>query len=183
MRITQNLTRWSKLNLLALTLLPLATAGGLKLPLQGSFSVSAEASPNTTGSSFCGGSATDQIAIEAHGTGFSTLGAFTFTLHKTFNLNTGEYHGCLVLTAPSGDTLNANYKLIQSASTSDFATGSGTLTITGGTGLFKGATGTLNITGVFLSLYPANSFLGGGKAPLPVAANYTVDGAISLGGF
>jgi len=56
----------------------------------------------------------------------------------------------------------------------------GTLAITGGTGRFKGATGTLKATGVFLSLYPASSFLGGGKAPLQVAAYYVIDGTVSF---
>jgi hypothetical protein len=120
--------------------------------------------------------------IEAHGTGFSTLGAFTFTLHKTLKFSTGQYHGCLVLTLPNGDTLTANYLLSQPASTSDFGTASGTLTITGGTGRFKGATGSLKASGVFLSLYPANSFLGGKTAPLQVAAQYVFDGTVSFAG-
>jgi hypothetical protein len=124
--------------------------------------------------------------IEAHGTGFSTLGAFVFTLHKTLKFSTGEYHGCLVLTASDGDTLSANYHLTQTNSalgpnsSPDFSSASGTLTITGGTGRFRGATGTLNATGVFLGLYASNSFLGGGKAPLQVAADYVIDGTVSL---
>jgi hypothetical protein len=151
------------------------------LPLQGSFSISAEASPNTTGATFCGGPPTNQLVAQGYGTGFSTMGAFTFTLHKTLNLSTGEYRGCVVLTATNGDTLEATYDLIQPTSTSDFNTGSGSLTITGGTGQFNGATGTLKMTAVFLSLYPANSFLGGGTAPLQVVANYVVDGIVSFG--
>jgi hypothetical protein len=49
----------------------------------------------------------------------TTLGAFTFTLHKTLHVNTGEYRGCVVLTAPDGDTLAANYELIQGNSASE----------------------------------------------------------------
>ena len=49
-----------------------------------------------------------------------------------------------------------------------------------GTVRFSGATGTLKATAVFLNLYPANSFLGGGTAPLQVVANYIVDGAVSF---
>jgi hypothetical protein len=148
--------------------------------LQGSFSISAEALPNTTGATFCGGPPTNQIVAQGYGTGFSTLGAFTFTLHKTLNISTGEYRGCVVLTAPDGDTLQATYDLIQPNSTSDFNTGSGSLTINGGTGRLRDASGTLKITGVFLNLYPANSFLGGGTAPLQVVANYVVDGTVSF---
>jgi hypothetical protein len=85
-----------------------------------------------------------------------------------------------VLTAPDGDTLQATYDLIQPNSTSDFNTGSGSLTINGGTGRLRDASGTLKITGVFLNLYPANSFLGGGTAPLQVVANYVVDGTVSF---
>jgi hypothetical protein len=83
-----------------------------------------------------------------------------------------------LLTAPNGDTLEATYDLVQPNSTSDFNTASGSLTITGGTGRFSGATGTLKTTAVFLSVYPANSFLGGGTAPLQVIANYVVDGTV-----
>jgi hypothetical protein len=149
--------------------------------LQGSFSIGAEASPNTTGATFCGGPPSNQIVAQGYGTGFSTLGAFTFTLHKTLNLSTGEYRGCVVLTAADGDTLEATYDLSQPNSTTDFNTARGTLTITGGTGRFKGATGTLKTTAAFLNLYPANSFLGGGAAPLQVVANYLVDGIVSFG--
>ncbi|MBV8841476.1 MAG: hypothetical protein JO307_01585 [Bryobacterales bacterium] len=117
---------------------------------------------------------------QAYGTGFSTLGAFTFTLNKTLNLPTGEYRGCLVLTAPDGDTLEANYDLIQPSSTSNFNTAPGNLTITGGTGRFEGATGTLKASAVFLSQYPANSFFVSGPAPLQVTANYVVDGNVSF---
>jgi hypothetical protein len=180
MKIVKRLTASGKLPLCAMLLLPLTASAEPRILLLGSASVSAEASPNTVGANFCGGSATDDLVIEAHGAGFSTVGAFTFTLHKTFKFSTGEYHGCLVLTAANGDTLNANYHLTQPSSASDFSTATGTLTITGGTGRFKGATGTLNATGVFLSLYPANSFVAGKAAPLQVAAHYILDGIISL---
>ena len=85
-----------------------------------------------------------------------------------------------MLTAADGDSLEATYDLIQPNSTSDFNTASGNLTITGGTGRFSGATGTLKTTAVFLNLYPANSFLGGGTAPLQVVANYVVNGTVSF---
>jgi hypothetical protein len=180
MKTIKCLTGLSRLPLYAAALLPMTAAAQFGLPLQGSISVSAEASPNTTGATFCGGSPADQLVIEAHGTGFSTFGAFTATLRKTFNFGTGEYHGCLVLTAPNGDTLSANYHLSQPNSASDFSSASGTLVITGGTGRFKGATGTLKATGVFLTLYPASSFLGGTMAPVQVAANYVIDGTVSF---
>jgi hypothetical protein len=170
----------TRLPLYAALLMPFAATAQPGFRLQGSFSISAEALPNKTGATFCGGSPSDAIVAQGAGTGFSTLGAFTFTLHKTLNVNTGEYRGCVVLTAPGGDTLDADYDLIQSNSASDFNTGRGTLKITGGTGLFKGATGTLNMSATFLNLYPANSFLGGGVAPLPVVANYLVDGTVSF---
>jgi hypothetical protein len=170
-----------RLPLWAVALMPLVASAQPGFPLQGSFSISAEASPNTAGATFCGGPPTNQLVAQGYGTGFSTLGAFTFTLHKTLNLSTGEYKGCVVLTATDGDTLEATYYLIQPNSTSDFSTGRGSLTITGGTGRFSGATGTLKMTAVFLNLYPANSFLAGGTAPLQVVANYVVDGIVSFG--
>jgi hypothetical protein len=182
MKTVTRLTRLRQLPLCAVALLPLTAVAQPGFPLQGSVSVSAEASPNTAGATFCGGSPTDQLVIEAHGAGFTTLGAFTFTLHKTLNFSTGVYHGCLVLTAPNGDTLKANYQLTQPNSASDFSSASGTLTITGGTGRFKGAAGTLKATGVFLSLYPASSFLAGGTAPAQVAAYYVIDGTVSFAG-
>jgi hypothetical protein len=170
-----------RLPLWAVAILPLVASAQPGFLLQGSFSISAEASPNTTGASFCGGPPTNELVAQGYGTGFSTLGAFTFTLHKTLNLSTGEYKGCVVLTATDGDTLEATYDLIQPNSASDFSTGRGSLTITGGTGRFSGATGTLKMTAVFLSLYPANSFLAGGTTPLQVVANYVVDGIVSFG--
>jgi hypothetical protein len=89
--------------------------------LQGSFSISAEVPPNRTGATFCGGSSTDAVVAEGYGAGFTTLGAFTFTLHKTLHVNTGEYRGCVVSTAPDGDTSAANYELIQGNSASGTA--------------------------------------------------------------
>jgi hypothetical protein len=180
MKIAKPIAFLAQLPLCAAVLMPLAAVAQPRFHLQGSFSIAAEASPNKTGATFCGGSPTDEIVAQGYGTGFSTMGAFTFALHKTLNLSTGEYHGCVVLTDPDGDTLEANYDLVQPSSTSDFNTGRGSLTITGGTGRFSGATGTLKMTAVFLSLYPANSFVGGGAAPLQVAANYIVDGTVSF---
>lgn len=158
MKIVRSIAFPAALALCAAALIPLASAQP-QFRLQGTFSISGEASPNTAGASFCGGSPTDQIVAQAYGTGFSTLGAFTFTLHKTLNLATGEYRGCVVLTAPDGDTLQANYDMIQPSSTSNFNSARGNLTITGGTGRFKGATGTLKASAVFLSLYPQTPFL------------------------
>jgi hypothetical protein len=171
-----------------LSQLPLFAAGVLSvsawaqpgIPFQGSFTAGAEASPNTAGASFCGGSKTDEVVIEAHGSGFTTLGAFTFTLQKTLNLSTGALRGCLVLTNPNGDTLKANYNLTQQSSTTDFNPASGTLTFTGGTGLFKNATGSAKVSATFLGLYPANSFIGGGSGPLQVMATYVVNGVVSF---
>jgi hypothetical protein len=179
---TVKTTFLARLPLCAAVLIPLVASAQPEFRLQGAFSLSGEASLNTTGATFCGGPPTNQVVAQAYGTGFSTLGAFTFTLHKTLNLATGEYRGCVVLTAPDGDTLEANYDLVQPASTSNFNSGRGTLTITQGTGRFAGATGTLKMTAVFLSLYPTNSVFGGGTAPLQVTANYVVDGSVSFGG-
>jgi len=179
MKTTTLITFLARLPLYAAVLVPLTVTAEPGVRLQGSFSISAEASPNT-GATFCGGAPSDGLVAEGHGTGFSTLGAFTFTLHKTLNLSTGEYRGCVVLTAPDGDTLLADYDLVQANTTSDFNGGNGSLKITGGTGRFTGASGTLNLVGLFLSLYPANSFLGGGKGPLQVVANYMVDGIVSI---
>jgi hypothetical protein len=153
------------------------------IPIVGSFSISAEASPNTKGAAFCGGPGTDQAVIEGHGTGSTTLGAFTFDLNKTLNFATGLYTGCVVLTNLDGDTVTANYKLQQVSGTpSDFSKATGTLTFTGGTGRLKGAKGSAKIIGVFLNLYPGNSFLGGGTGPLQVAAQYIVEGTITFAG-
>jgi hypothetical protein len=180
MKIAKPIALLARLPLCAAFLMPLAASAQPAFRLQGSFSIGAEASPNTTGATFCGGSPTDEVVAQGYGAGFSTLGAFTFTLHKTLNLMTGEYRGCVVLTSPDGGTLAANYDLIQPGSASDFNTAQGNLTITGGTGRFSGATGILKTTALFLNLYPANSFLGGGAAPLQVVANYIVDGTVSF---
>ena len=182
MKIVKSMTLFlGRLSLAAVSLFVPAASAQSGFPLLGSFSVSAEATPNTGGAVFCGGSATDQLIIEAHGTGFSTMGPFIFTLQKTLNFATGEYHGCLVLTAPNGDTLKANYHLTQQSSGSgNFSTASGTVSVTGGTGRFRGATGALKATGVFLNQYSSSSFLGGGMAPLQVAADYVISGSISF---
>ena len=106
---------------------------------------------------------TSRTGSRAHS--FSTFGAFSFTLNKTFNPATGAYHGCLVLTATNGDTLKANYNLVQAPSSTNFSSASGTITFTGGTGRFKNAGGSAKVTGSFLGLYPGNSFAGGGRDP------------------
>jgi hypothetical protein len=179
MQTTTTLRLAQCLPLFAAVLMPLPSHAQLGIPFQGSFTVGAQASPNN-GQTFCGGSATDPLVIEAHGTGFSTFGAFTFTLNKTLNPATGTYHGCLVLTATNGDTLKANYNLVQAPSSTNFSAASGTITFTGGTGRFKNATGSAKVNGSFLGLYPGNSFAGGGTGPLQVLASYTIDGIVSF---
>jgi hypothetical protein len=150
------------------------------VPLQASFAVAFSATPNTGNVAYCGG-APGPIAIEAHGDGFSTLGALGFSLQKT---QAGAlFHGCLTLTAPNGDTLTATYDVAGSAppNANHFSPAAGTLTFTGGTGRFSGASGRATITAVFDAFYPASSFAGGtGTAPLQGMAFYLVQGKVSL---
>lgn len=178
MKISKNVC--GRLPLFGFTLLAVSAWAQPGIPFQGSFTIGAEALPNTTGESFCGGAKTDQVVIEGHGSGFSTLGAFTFTLNKTLNLTNGTYKGCLVLTAANGDTLKANYSLAQVPGTGDFSGGTGTITFTGGTGRFKTASGSAKLTAQFLNIYPSSSFLGGGTGPAQVLASYVVDGSVSF---
>jgi hypothetical protein len=149
------------------------------VPFKGTFSVAYSATPNTAGATYCGGSPLD-VAVEAHGNGYSTLGALSFSLLKTLQATGPHMHGCLILTAPNGDTLEAVYDGNETApNANNFSFGSGTLSITGGTGRFKGSSGSAKFTAVFSNLYPASSFIGGTSAPLQGAGFYSVEGAMS----
>lgn len=163
-----------------LTLAPRAVLA-YDIPFQAAFVVSYSATPNTTNVAYCGGPALP-VAVEAHGDGFSTLGALAFLLQKT--LGGGPLHGCLTISNPDGDTLTAIYDgKGTAADANNFAPAAGTLTITGGTGRFKGATGSATFTAIFDNFYAASSFAGGtGSAPLQGMAYYMVQGKISLNG-
>ena len=116
-----------------------------------------------------------------HGVGYSTLGALSLSLQKTIDVP-GDMHGCLILTAPNGDTLSAIYDGTEGApNANNFIVGAtGTLTFTGGTGRFRGASGNAHFTADFSTIYPASSFLGGTTAPAQVMAFYSVEGTVSL---
>lgn len=149
------------------------------VPIQGAFTVTAAVTPNTGGVTYCGGTALS-LAVEAHGNGFSSLGALSLSLLKTINVP-GAMHGCLVLVSPNGDTLTATYDGTEGVTDPNgFRPATGTLTFTGGTGRFQGAAGTAKFTAVFLALYPHSSFLGGGSSPLQVAAYYVIEGRVSV---
>lgn len=136
-------------------------------PIKGTFAVAFSVMPNTTGASFCGGTPSG-VVVEAHGTGYSTVGALSFSLQKT--IVGPALHGCLTLTAPNGDTLTAIYDLTGGPPNVNlFRDATGTLTFTGGTGRFEGASGNANVTAVF-------SRLGGTAAPMQGIAFYSVDG-------
>lgn len=160
------------LSFLALTCLaiaPKAMAQGI--PIEGAFAVSAVANLNTTSATYCEGTPL-AVVVEAHGNGFTTLGALSLTLNKTIDIP-GAMHGCLVLTAPNGDTINAVYNGTEGAPNANgFITATGTFTFTGGTGFFKNASGTATFTATFLGL--SASF------PIPVLAHYTFQGNIQL---
>jgi hypothetical protein len=148
--------------------------------INGTFTVAYSGTPNTAGNSFCGGPPLD-IAVEAHGGGYSTLGPFSFSLHKTVESSGPLMHGCLILAAPNGDILSAIYDGTEGAPNADnFGFGAVTLTFTGGTGRFRNARGTANMTAAFSNFYPASSFFGGMGAPLQGAAFYSVEGTVSL---
>ena len=150
------------------------------VPFKGAFTVAASVTPNTGGVTYCGGPLLN-LAVEAHGAGYSTLGALSLSLQKTIDSSTPAVHGCLILTTPNGDTLNATYDGTEGPSnTNNFNTGTGTLTFTGGTGRFRGAHGIAQFTAVFSGTYPASSFIGGTGAPFQVMAFYSVEGTVSL---
>ena len=141
------------------------------MPITGTFTVAFTGTLNTTGLSFCGGTPLG-VAVESHGAGYSTLGALSLSLQKT--IVGPAMHGCLVLTAPNGDTLSATYDGTQDTpNANNFRDATGTLTFTGGTGRFGGASGNANFTAVFSRT--------NGTAPLIQGiAFYSVDGTLSV---
>jgi hypothetical protein len=90
-----------------LALMPRAAQAYGGVPFKGTFTVAASVAPNTGGVTYCNGTA-HALAVEAHGVGYSTLGALSLSLQKTIDVP-GDMHGCLILTAPNGDTLSAIY--------------------------------------------------------------------------
>ena len=145
-------------------------------PFQGSFAVAFSGTPNTAGASYCGAPPLPR-AIEAHGNGFSSLGALSFTLFKTGG-PTG-FHGCLTFTALNGDILEATYVGAAVApNANNFAPASGSLTFTGGTGRFKNAAGTAVWTAVFDTFYVASSSAGPPVVPAQGMAFYQIDGKV-----
>jgi hypothetical protein len=155
-----------------LGLLPSAARADGGRPIQGAFAVTAAVSPNAGGASFCGGTALSLI-VEAHGNGYTSLGALSLFLEKTINAP-GAMHGCITLTAPNGDTLSAIYDGTEGAPNANgFVSATGTLTFTGGTGRFVGAGGSAAFTAVFRRL-PL------GTPPFQVAAYYTFQGHLFL---
>lgn len=142
------------------------------IPIQGAFAVTGVATPNTDHLSFCGGSPLD-VAGEIHGNGFTSLGALSFFLQKTIVFPAGAMHGCLTLTAPNGDELEATYDGTEGLPNANgFISATGTLTFTGGTGRFQGAMGSAQFTATFLAIYPS---LG---PPVQVAAYYVIEGNV-----
>ena len=142
---------------------------------QGSFAVSASATSNVDNMAYCGGPAYN-VVIEAHGDGYSSLGALSLSLMKTLQYGGGPMHGCLTLTTPDGDSLQATYDGTEGAANANgfIVNASGTLTFTGGTGIFKGAKGSATFTAVF--------GLPGVSTPPNVIAFYVVRGTVSVGG-
>lgn len=147
--------------------------------IRATFTVAYAGTPNSTGTSFCGGTGYD-LNVEAHGAGASTLGPLLFTLHKTVQATGPRAHGCLQLSTANGDTLNAIYEVnLGPLNDHGFGTGSnGELTFTGGTGRFQGASGSANLGTTFTLIYPASSFIGGTSAPVQGVATYSVDGTV-----
>ena len=156
---------------------PQAVLAEGKVPIEASFAVAFSSTPNTGNVAYCGGTPLAN-AVEAHGDGFSTLGALGFSLQKTGG--GGLFHGCLTLTAPDGDTLTATYDAVAGAgNANNFVPATGTLTFTGGTGRFRGASGSATFTAVFDRFYPA---IAGGSGTVPVQgmAFYLVRGKLSI---
>jgi hypothetical protein len=151
------------------------------LPIQGAFAVTYASTPNTSGASYCDPTHTVlPIAVEAHGDGFTSLGALSLFLQKGLSA-TGVFQGCLTLIAANGDTLTAIYTAQGTAPNSNnFSAATGMLVFTGGTGRFHGATGNAKFTATFANIYPASSFLSGGTAPLQGMAYYVIEGSVSL---
>jgi hypothetical protein len=167
----------------AAALAPRRTRADGGLPIRATFSVAYAGTPNTTGTSFCGGPGYE-VNVEAHGAGASTFGPLLFTLHKTVQATGPLAHGCLQLSTANGEILNAIYDLDLGAENDHgFGGGSnGKLTFVGGTGRFEGASGTAVLGSAFTNIYPASSFVGGGSAPIQGFATYSVDGTVFLPG-
>lgn len=167
------------LTAISLALAPSAWSDNV-VSLKGALSATAASSPNTGNAVFCGGSPL-ALVVEAHGNGFTSLGPLSLFLQKTIDVP-GAMHGCVTLTAPNGDTLNATYDGTESVPNANgFITATGTLMFTGGTGRFENAGGEAHFSAVFIGLYPANSFLGGkAGVPLQVSAYYTFQGHVVL---
>jgi hypothetical protein len=152
------------------------------VPIHASFVVAFSGTPNKDNVAYCGGTP-GPVAIEAHGDGFSTLGALAFSLQKTQTIPPPPpalFHGCLTLTAPDGDTLTATYDAKGNGppNSNNFSSATGTLTFTGGTGRFDGASGTATLTAVFDNFYPASA----GTGPTQGMAFYVVQGKVSISG-
>jgi hypothetical protein len=166
--------------IMPLALMPRAAQAYGGVPFKGTFSVAASVTPNTGGVTYCNGTA-HALAVEAHGVGYSTLGALSLSLQKTIDVP-GDMHGCLILTAPNGDTLNAIYDGTEDAPNANnfIVSATGTLTFTEGTGRFRNASGSAHFTADFSTIYPVSSFLGGTTAPAQVMAFYSVEGTVLL---
>jgi hypothetical protein len=184
--------------LVAAASLALAPAGAraensISLPFQGALAVAATINPNAAGTTItCPAPASPgppetsnlEFVVEAHGSGSTSLGAFSFALNKFVSIP-GAMHGCATLTAVNGDTLVATYEGNCGAPsiTDYFAPCVGMLTITGGTGGFQGAGGTLNFSLEYLAQYPGNPFTGGPPKPLLyISAFYILEGNVLLKG-
>lgn len=169
------------LGAMTVALMPEGALADDDLIINGTFTVGASATPNRSGVTFCGGTPLALVGV-GHGAGSSTLGPFSVLLQKTLNSGPqGAMHGCLVLTAPNGDSLNAIYDGTEGASdANNFIEAAGTLTFTGGTGRFEDAVGSAKFTAVFDVIYPASSFAGGTSAPLQLTAFYSVEGTVNL---
>jgi len=156
----------------AIALAPKAVRADEGTPIEGTFTVSFSALPNTAGDSFCGGTPSGNV-VEAHGAGSSTLGALSLSLEKT--VVGPALHGCLTLTAPNGDSLSAIYDgtFTDAPNANNFRNAVGTLTFTGGTGRFQGASGSANFTAVF-------SRIGGTANPTQGIAFYSIEGTLSF---
>jgi hypothetical protein len=159
---------------MTVALMPKGVRADERVPIKGAFAVAASATPNTGGITYCGGRALD-TAVEAHGAGYSTLGALSLSLQKTIESAGTAMHGCLTLTAPNGDNLNATYDGTEGPSNANnFNFGTGTLTFTGGTGRFRDASGSAQFTGVFGGIY------GQLNPPFNVMAFYSIEGTVFL---
>jgi hypothetical protein len=157
-----------------------AVAVAQGMPVQGAFAVAYSATQNMGSVSYCDPTGTVlPVAVEAHGDGFTSLGALSFSLHKGLGFD-GTLRGCLTLTAPNGDTLTGVYTGRSDATNSNnFSPAAGMIAFTGGTGRFKGVTGSAKFTATFANFYPGSSFLSGAPAPLQGMAFYVFEGTLS----